>query len=128
MDYIIAFQYTVHILNRPILNLFLAEDSAFKIPPQDFVAFEGFGTAAFNCTYDDDDEYLIPPTIIWKLNETTLQNNSLNIAIFGYGHTSFLQLYEPTSSMHMANISCIAQIKSGKDVYSQAATLRIMSG
>ena len=113
--------------SRHIFDLFLAEDSAFKTHPQDTIAFEGFGTAAFNCTYDDD-EYLIPPTIIWKLNETTLQPDNRSITIFSYGYTSFLQLYEPASSMHMANIRCSVQIEPGKDVDSQAAILRIMSG
>ena len=106
--------------------IYLAAKTTFKMNPQDFVAFEGIGTAAFNCTYDDS-EYLIPPTIFWELNETMLSQDDNAIVIFSYRYTSFLQIHQPTSSIHMGSITCLVRSESG-DVRSQAASLSIMSG
>ena len=90
------------------------------------MAFEGNGTAGFNCTYDES-EYSIPPTIFWVLNGTELSEENASVVIFSYRYTSFLQIHQPTLSMHLASIRCVVHSTSD-DVYSEAATLSIMSG
>ena len=90
------------------------------------MAFEGNGTAAFNCTYDKS-EYSIPPTIFWELNGTELSEDNATIVTFSYRYTSFLQIHQPTLSMHLASIRCVVHSVLD-DVYSETATLSIISG
>ena len=100
----------------------------FQTQPQDYVAFEDTGTAAFNCTFEES-EYSIPPTILWQINdEIVMSQDNSPIVIFSYRFTSFLQIHQPNSSMHNANIRCLARSQSGADVLSETATLNVMSG
>ena len=108
-----------------IISFYFSAQSTFQIHPQDFIAFEGTGAAAFNCTYDES-EYSIPPTILWELNGTVLSPDN-SIVIFSYRFTSFLQIHQPTSSMHMVRIRCVVHSES-EDIYTEPATLNIISG
>ena len=108
-----------------IIHLFLcAEQSTFKIHPQDFVGFSN-SPATFNCTYDDE-EYSIAPTILWELNDSELpQDNPAVYSIFSYKYTSFLQIHQPSSLRGQnSTVRCVVHSESG-NVYSDHATLNI---
>ena len=108
--------------------IYFSAQGTFQTHPQDFVAYEGTGTAAFNCTFDES-EYSIPPTIFWQLNDdTVLSQDDPAIVVFSYRYTSFLQIHQPTSARNMTSIRCLARSESGADVLSEVVTLNIISG